>query len=550
MQAALLSLLLSPGANSAPDTLVICPPSFTPALRPWVAHRQTQGHRIRFLPNHVSPYSIRDAIRAAHQSEELKYVLLIGDALPSGCGNTLDRQRTTPTYQAPARVVIQWGPEADIATDNWYADLDEDQLPDIAIGRLTADSVEELRVMVDKILAYEQRASSGPWRRRVNFVAGVGDFGPVLDTVIEAATRTFLTEGIPPSYATSMTYGSWRSPYCPDPRRFHHVALTRFNEGCLFWVYIGHGQRTFLDRVRVAGATYPILSTEDVGKLRRDGGAPIAIFLSCYSGAYDGRRDCLGEELIRAPQGPVAVLAGSRVTMPYAMAVLGNELMHEYFVSRRETLGQLILHAKRRMASTPPEESQTEISTRQRLDALATMFSPQPDRLEEERLEHVQLFNLLGDPLLRLHHANEVHLEAVEYVHAGERLHVTGSTSTAGHMTLELVCRRDQTRETPPLRTSCPESDPALEAFSRVYELANDRRWTATGFPCQEGPFEAELRVPVDARGPCYVRAFVDGLAGYALGARPVLVKSPRRLQRLAEKNRPEANKPMPGLSR
>lgn len=545
MQVTLISLLLAISANPAPDTLVICPTSFTPALRPWVAHRQAQGHQIQFHTNQVSPYAIRDAIRTAHQSGALQYVLLVGDALPIGCGNAADRKRTTPTFRPPAQVVINWGPEIDIATDNWYADVDDDQVPDVAIGRLTADSVEELRTMVDKILAYEQRCLSGHWKRRINFVAGVGDFGPLIDTVIEAATRKFLTEGIPPTYLTSMTYGNWRSPFCPDPRHFHEVALRRFNEGCLFWVYIGHGQRLFLDRVRFAQATRPILSTDDITELHQDSGSPIAIFLSCYSGAYDEQRDCLAEVLIRAPQGPVAVLAGSRVTMPYAMAVMGNELMHEHFVSRRETLGQLILNAKRRMAAPVPADNQATIDTRQWLDALATMFSPEPDRLQEERLEHVQLFNLLGDPLLRLPHAQEVQVEAAEYVHAGERLRVTGSTTIGGQMTLELVCRRDQTRETAPLRTSSPESQTVLAAFTRVYEKANDRRWVSTTMHCEEGPFEAIIDVPADARGPCFVRVFVDGAARHALGARPVLVKRPHRVQRLAAKPATKKTEPV-----
>ena len=45
-----------------------------------------------------------------------------------------------------------------------------------------------------------------------------------------------------------MTYASLASPYCPDPRKFHDTTIGRFNEGCLFWVYIGHGHPTGLDR--------------------------------------------------------------------------------------------------------------------------------------------------------------------------------------------------------------------------------------------------------------------------------------------------------------
>jgi hypothetical protein len=223
------------------------------------------------------------------------------------------------------------------------------------------------------------------------------------------------------------------------------------------------------------------------------------------------------------------------------MAVMGNELMHEYFVARRETLGQLILHAKRDMAASASRVSQDQITTRQWLDALATWFSPQPDRLNEERLEHIQLFNLLGDPLMRLPQPGEVRLEVPDRVHAGERLIVRGTTSLAGRLTLELVCRRDHTRETPPVRASRPESDEQLAGFTCVYEAANDPRWASISRECQAGQFSAELLVPVEARGPSHVRAFIDGPYGHALGACPLRIEGPHKLQRMAE--RPSATR-------
>ena len=51
-------------------------------------------------------------------------------------------------------------------------------------------------------------------------MAGVGGFG-LVDKIIEAVTRRFLTDGIPPDYYTTMTYGSWQSVYCPSPPSFH-----------------------------------------------------------------------------------------------------------------------------------------------------------------------------------------------------------------------------------------------------------------------------------------------------------------------------------------
>ena len=94
----------------------------------------------------------------------------------------------------------------------------------------------------------------------------------------------------------------------------------------------------------------PIFEPGDAAELKCSSGAPIAMLLSCYAGAFDGTQECLAEEMLGAAGGPVAVIGGSRVTMPYAMAVLGNEMLVEYFQHKRPTLGEVLLYAKRKTA--------------------------------------------------------------------------------------------------------------------------------------------------------------------------------------------------------
>ena len=65
----------------------------------------------------------------------------------------------------------------EIATDNWYADLDDDGVPDLAIGRLPADSPQDLAVMVAKILAYESVQVPGPWCQRDQLRGGCRRLG-------------------------------------------------------------------------------------------------------------------------------------------------------------------------------------------------------------------------------------------------------------------------------------------------------------------------------------------------------------------------------------
>lgn len=534
-------------AAERPDTVVVCPPTFQASLQPWIAHRESQGHRVAVVSNEGTADSIRAEIRK--RAGLLKFVVLVGDALPRGDTDPKRGATCIPAHFVAAKVNVRWGSEPEIATDNWYADLDDDQTPELAIGRLTADTPEELTRIVNKILAYESAASAGPWRRRINFVAGVGGFGALADTVLEGTTKKFLVDGIPAPYETKMTYGSWRSPFCPNPRQFHEATVARFNEGCLFWVYIGHGQRTALDRVQVPGGTFPILDTGDVRKLNAVEGSPIAIFLACYTGAYDHPLDCLAEEMLRHEGGPVAVLSGSRVTMPYAMAVLGTGLMHEFFEQRRLTLGEIVLHAKRHLVAPEQEPAAADEGSptgeqargtavvaaqprrpwrenRVLLDSLAAAISPAPELLDEERREHLSLFNLLGDPLLRLRHPASFTLEVPEKVVAGDRLELRGQCPIGGRCVVELTCRRDRLKSRPPVRIRFDSSPKGLAAYEDTYRGSNDRRFTTFQMDFPGGDFRTQLLVPSEAQGECHVLVHVAGENGYALGAANVLVQA------------------------
>jgi hypothetical protein len=522
---ACLLVLAASSAAPAPDTVVVCPPHFTTALQPWIEHRKDEGHRLALVSNMGTPEQIRAQIRSHARQGGLRYIVLVGDAEPAAYVDPGIRARCVPTHMANAVVNVRWKSPPKLATDNWYADLDGNRIPDVAIGRLPADSPQELTELVNKILTYEKSLRPGSWCQRINFVAGVGGFGPLLDPLLEMATRKFLTDGIPAEYETSMTYGSWRSPFCPDPYSFHAMTVNRFNEGCLFWVYIGHGYPYQLDRVRVPGKSFHIFSTRDVGKLDGRLGPPIAIFLACYTGAFDQPADCLAEEMLRAPGGPVAVLAGSRVTMPYAMSVLGSGLMDEYFQHRTDTIGEVLLRAKQRMVASEPTGTNRKL-----LDLVASAVSPDALQLEEERFEHVAMFNLLGDPLLRLYYPDSVELEVDDKVTAGAYLAIRGTSPITGRATVELVCPRDQSRNDVPPRRKFDSSVEALTRYNVAYQNANDHRWSVRQIEVQGDEFLTAIPVPVEARGQAFVRVLLENGSQrrYALGSKAIHIEAPK----------------------
>ncbi|MBN2215959.1 MAG: hypothetical protein JW719_01150 [Pirellulales bacterium] len=499
--------------------VAVCPEDFRPALAPWVDYRTGQGYDVRLVSSRGTPEEIRGRIRAAAPAERLKFLVLVGD-LPTAMDGEpvvgLDADRCVPAPYAKAKVNIAWGSEPKIPDDAWYADLDDDRLPDVAQGRLTADTPEELAAMVQKILSYERSTDFRPWRRRMNFVAGVGGFGAMADSVIESATRYLLTTNVPADYDVMMTQANWRAVYCPDPRRIDRTTIDRLNDGAMFWTYIGHANPLRLAAMRVPGGRYPLLSTRDAERLQADRGPSIALFLCCYAGAIDSRPDCLAEALVRQPGGPVAAVASSRVAMPYAMAVMCREMMDACFKQRTATLGEAVLTAKRSLVH-PAEENET----RTMLDSIGSLVSPSKS-LADERTEHVTLFNLIGDPCLRLRWPRTVTVAAVPDAADRAKLVVEGDSPIAGRALVELVRPLGQLGFRPPRRTKYPDSPEALDAYELTYQRANDRRISAAELRVGPGPFRAELTPPDDLAGKYLVRVFVEGSAEFASGSTDV----------------------------
>lgn len=518
-QALVVTVLLAARPTAEPDTLVVCPDGFRPALAAWVEHRTNQGRRISFVRPRRDPRHVRAAIRN-RAGPHLQHIVLVGDATPEA--GTPGPDGLVPTFHVRARVNIHWGSEPHIASDDRYADLDADGIPDVAIGRLSCDSPDELRQIVRRIIQYETSRDFGRWRRRINFVAGVGNFGAVADRTLELATRAVLRQHIPPAYSVSMTYASPSSPYCPHPLNLRRTALERFNEGCLFWAYVGHGHVRSLDTP--AMHCDPLLAHGDTPLLNCRRGHPIAALWCCYAGAFDAAEDCLAEQMLAAPGGPVAVLAGSRVTMPYGMAVLGSELLHALFRDRHDCLGTAVLHAKQQLVCADAPTAQ-----RAALDQIAASLSPHPAQLEQQRREHVHLFNLLGDPLLRIKAAQPVRVSAPRVAAVGQRVTICVDSPIPGRAVVELARPRGslppKSRSTPP--RPHPGSQPP-EATLRTYREANDTRLTSTEMHVGAGQFQAALRVPADARGRCRVRIFVKGADHFAVGSAPLRITSDR----------------------
>ena len=398
-----------PAPQPAVDYLIVCADDLKGIAAQWAEWRSRNGRTPRVLAlselereNKDAPPTVTDLKLAVQKvagdpPREGFQVLLLGDA---PAGETLDPRREVP-WALTTRLDCNPDPKhrERVPTDNFLGDLtaDDDGKAEIAVGRVPARTAEDALTALEKVKAYEA-APAGPWLRKLTFFAGEGRFGPQVDSMLEGLFTSFVEGTLDPCYDVRMTYANINSSYAYTPSRFSAKVLEEANEGALMLVYMGHGSNDRLDNmtVQVDGKrlNYPILTSQDVAGFKiGQGRLPVMLIVACATGAMDD--ECLAEKICLAPQGPIAVVASSRDSHPYSNTLLQKALITEIAGNRRATLGEAFLRAKHELVLGADPD-------RAKLEMMATLIMPKKaERLELNRT-HLSLYNLLGDPGLRL----------------------------------------------------------------------------------------------------------------------------------------------------
>jgi len=515
--ATILAALSTSIAAAVPNVLVVCPTPFRDALAPWEELRRKQGHEFEVIDVPKDASELKAVIRKIAAGGRLETIVLVGDVPIDSTLPELKRL-TIPTNYVPAKVNRRWGSEPTIASDAVFADTNGDGTPDVAVGRIPADTPAQLAAVVRKIIRYETRTEHEPWDRRLAAVAGAGDFGVMADALIEAAGQQIMKQALPPGYLVALTRAKTGSAVLgpmnsiplsvPSPNKRAPIGQ-QIDEGSLLWVYLGHAHPTALDYV--AGPTGPesILSVEDVPQLRGAARCPLAFFVSCYTGACDATSDSLAEALLLAEEGPVSVVAATRVSMPYGNTVFSYEFLRASLGDRPATLGDAFRLAQQRTFAAGDGDAM-----RKSIDSMATSLSPmlhkgneiwRPEDLATERREHVAMYQLLGDPLLRWRRPRSIKLTAAAEAMAGAPLIIEGGAEFEGNCIVELA------------RMGGTSASHDGGAKSNILATVSER--------VRNGAFRISLPIPADASGPLVVRAYLRGEAGSAVGGANILVR-------------------------
>jgi Peptidase family C25 len=512
-------------SQAADTVIVVRPAGWSDALEPWRGYRQRQGYKIVEIDSVASGAEVQKSIRkmARDNPGEIKAILIACDV-----GRLPESKLGTPMFYHASKALVKFGGDEQIASDSTYADLDGDDLPDVSIGRIPADTPQQLADVLARTIACEQNLDSQLWRRDIHVIAGVGGFGAIADSAIEMTTRQFLSQRIPGWANVSMTQASPQSPFCPDPWKFSETTVQRLNQGGMFWIYIGHGHVKTLDYLRCNEEWLPIFTEEHVAKVDTVDKPPIAIFLACYTGAMDAVEDSLAEKLVMHSGGPVASLAASRVSGPYGLAMLSNGLLSQCFENQTSTLGEIVLNAKRAMMQPADDMTTEKKRSEEMLNAVAKALSPEGYDLQAEKQEHIWMMNLIGDPLLKLHYPAQLALDEIANAKAGDKITLRGKSPLDGQLHLELAYRRDQNNPSLIRMDAFSPDDKNRRLTQQRYKVANDRIITPATVPVSKGEFECQLQIPNDlARGKYCVRCFVNGNGKWAAGYQIVNVRVP-----------------------
>ncbi len=253
----------------------------------------------------MDPQALRDFIAHAYATWTPRplYVLLVGD----GTWDPLDHLGTgSPTLLPPYLAYVDpWLGE--IPVDNRYVAVDgNDNLPDMAVGRLPVNSPAELEAVIAKIVAYSQTPFPGEWNSRHVFVADDPD--PAGNFPAEAEGITAL---VPLTHTVTRLYCS-DDP--DDPTACANLSQVRaqlvgeWNQGALVLNWVGHSAFQQWEHGR-------LFHTDDLPALPRVPRYSLLLSMSCFTGHFahpDPYMTSMDEALVRLPQaGAIAAYGNS-----------------------------------------------------------------------------------------------------------------------------------------------------------------------------------------------------------------------------------------------
>jgi len=322
-------------ATNQLDYVVVTVSGFEDSLTPLIERREEQGLRCRvadieeiyddFNFGVASPWAIRSFLEYALSSWETPpgYILL--------AGNGSYDYKNNKGYEdclVPPAMILGW--ERLQGADNPLADVDKDDVPNVAIGRIPALNADEVTDMIDKILAYEE--TSGPWKQRVVMLADIPDqtFHEDSDTVAALLPTNYPVTNIYAQFGAISTYRT--------------QLINNVNAGVGLVNYLGHASENQL------GSEDGLLRKQDVALLTNSTAPSVMLGMTCLFGRFAVPRAAdkqpLGKQLVKKSDGGLAALwSPTCEAFEGPNSALAQEFLLRMFSKGDARLGQAIRNA-------------------------------------------------------------------------------------------------------------------------------------------------------------------------------------------------------------
>jgi len=247
--------------------------------------------------------------------------------------------------------------------DDYFVRLQDEDVVDVALGRLPANSEQEVYNYVEKLMTYEQGEDTGFWRNRMLFVADDehGENGSVFSFEMTHSedTEDLLSRYAPRSFDIERIYSfEYPSVYNPEIRVFEKPLceqrlLNALNEGAMFVSFMGHGNNTTWTHEYIFNSTkhFHLLDTS-----RRP---------SLYAAATCSWAEidlpvglAFPQQLINLPGGgAIGVMAASRKTTGNANYSFMRDLLPAFFAHFTDGSEQVTLAEAMRIAKNEGGDS-------------------------------------------------------------------------------------------------------------------------------------------------------------------------------------------------
>lgn len=295
--------------------------------------------------------ALRDfATKLNTPSGTLKYILILGDTTFDFRNKTTSNKNFIPSYESDFSENF----EASFVTDDYIAMTAPQNssyiytlFPNVAIGRLIAQNVQEAKTLVDKTLSYYNAAPSqsspfGDWRLKMNFVVDDdndskvdnssnpfmrGAFHDVMNLVI---ANNFEGNTDKPEYNIKKLYlDAFPAQSSAGGQRYQQVnqGITNAMSNSLYLSYFGHGGINGWAQERV-------LTLQEITAFNNFNNAysrfPFVSTITCEFTLWDDHNtSSAGEQMIKLPQGG----ANAMITSSRAIATVYGRLFSNTFTS-------------------------------------------------------------------------------------------------------------------------------------------------------------------------------------------------------------------------